>query len=81
VTETTDWRDDPRWRLIEYDAAFYEGNEPPPSPPAEAELAQPDCWASLYVDRKLVATWSRLATGPESPTRPTDDRATIPLPT
>ena len=55
-----DWRSDPAWQLVEYDRAFYEGREPPAKPTAEAELASPDLWASLYEGNRIVATWVRL---------------------
>lgn len=55
-----DWRDDPRWRLVDYDDEYFgDGRPVPQRPPHEAELAQPDNWASLYAGRKVVATWSR----------------------
>lgn len=56
-----DWRDDPAWRLVEYDASHFGTGVtiPPQRPPAEAELAQPDRWCSLYVAGRIVATWTR----------------------
>jgi hypothetical protein len=61
------WRDDPAWRLVEYDAGYWAASaaSPPARPPHEAELAQPPVWASLYArwNGKLaaVATWYRPA--------------------
>lgn len=58
-----DWREDRRWQLVAYDEAFWKDRgEPPAKPTKEAELAQPDCWASLYVGERpavIVATWWR----------------------
>lgn len=59
MTEPTDWREDPAWRLIDYDHEHWGEQQPPTKPPPEAELAQPPAWASLYVGRRMVATWGR----------------------
>lgn len=62
MTAEPDWRDDPAWKLAAVDRDYWKakGETPPEKPPAEAELAQPDSWASLYHGRSLVATWSRV---------------------
>lgn len=56
---TTDWRDDPGWKLTAYAPELWSEADAPDRPTAEAELAQPPVWASLYVDGKMVATWRR----------------------
>lgn len=57
----TDWRDDPAWKLADADLDYWRsiGEKPPEKPPAGAELAQPDSWATLYDGRRPVATWVR----------------------
>lgn len=61
TTPTEDWRADPLWRLIASDPAYWGDKEPPATPPPGAELAQPDCWSSLYATgfKEPVATWAR----------------------
>lgn len=73
MTPDPNWREDPTWELLDFDADYWSrlGTKPPQRPPAEAELAQPDCWASLYYGSRppmIVATWWR----------PTPDRAVRP---
>jgi hypothetical protein len=70
-----DWRDDPDWHL----AAVYPGapDDLTSRPPAEAELAQPDGWASLYAGRRILATWSRVRDVGSAPSSPA---ATIAVP-
>ena len=57
----TDWRDDPRWRLVQCDPEQFA--ERPEKPTAGAELAQPPLWASLYDEsgRRIIASWFRPA--------------------
>lgn len=55
-----DWRDDPAWKLAAYEPDHYGTDRPADRPPKEAELAQPDSWASLYAGNLLVAIWSRV---------------------
>ena len=57
----TDWRDDPGWRLAEYDPAAYPNGAPAKPTPA-AELAQPPIWASEIHGSRAVATWARIDT-------------------
>lgn len=64
MTDDANWRDDPGWQLMSYDADYWSrnGGTPPARPTPAAELAQPKCWASLYVGSRpplIVATWYR----------------------
>jgi hypothetical protein len=59
MTDSANWRDDPRWKLVTYDPEAYPDGKPADRPSDDAELAQPVAWCSRYVGRKLVATWAR----------------------
>lgn len=64
MTRDPAWREDPGWRLVEYDRGYWaDRGGPPQRPTAEAELAQPDSWSSMYVGsgraQTVVATWYR----------------------
>jgi hypothetical protein len=61
-----DWRDDPGWRLAWYRAELWSEADAPNQPTAEAELANPPIWASLYDGGQIVATWSRSRAGASS---------------
>lgn len=56
-----DWREDLGWRLIASDPAYWGDKPVPAKPPKNAELAQPDCWCSVYAPgfKEPVATWAR----------------------
>jgi hypothetical protein len=52
-----DWRADPRWQLVHYDAeVFTEGQ--PRRPTGNAERSADHCWASVFAPNgDLLATW------------------------
>jgi hypothetical protein len=66
------WRDDPGWKIVAFLPAFWTKagfEEVPDRPTDNAELAQPPIWASLYDERRVVATWWRPRV-PESASAP-----------
>lgn len=65
-----DWREDPRWRLIEYDPETFREGDLTDQPSPRAELANPPVWASAYDGRRIVATWALTGT-------PAEGRATV----
>ena len=69
-TPSSDWRTDPSWRLVVLDPALHGKADLLATPTAEAELANPPVWSSLYDGNKIVATWWR-------PVIPTEPRATV----
>lgn len=64
-----DWRDDPGWTLLSWNADYWQ-SEPTAKPPPQAELAGAGAdapgggaWAAVFVDHRPVAHWFR-ATAP-----------------
>jgi hypothetical protein len=54
-----EWRNDPKWALVQWDKKHFDGTAPPDKPPKEAELSSNILWCDLYVDHRIVATWGR----------------------
>lgn len=50
------WRDE-EWVLVSYDPTFW--TSPPRKPTPQAELCGEGYWASVFDDRRIVATWVR----------------------
>jgi len=69
MTDAADWREDPGWKLTWYRADLYSESTAPDKPTAEAELSQPDTWATLYDGACPAAIWWR-PSGPRSTVRP-----------
>jgi len=72
-TTAPDWRDDPGWRLVSYAPGLWSDADAPNRPTAEAELANPPIWASLYDGGQIVATWRRPVAADEA----SDPSATV----
>lgn len=63
------WREDPGWRVVEYDPELFKDAKRVPSKPTpQAELSTSPVWASLYEGNRIVVTWYRPVplTGPRA---------------